>query len=355
MGEETSLADVLRVVPPEDIKYRGARQHSVVTAAQTFIADLRAASEIGESGTVQMAGRVLVAGPPGTDLPSFPETVCYEIPLKMIPVSTVNVLREPARVAEVMTAVVELARREAPALLFFDRVELFADSGPWSVACLADSVSTIGWTENEVILVGTTNCPERLDPSVLAAFDRAFTFANASDEDRSLLIEEILPSEETTADRGLIMEFTDGWSFSDTKRLVEMLRLSMRTGAEVNRRHLEELVEKHGIIPLGGTGGRKEIVRRTQTPSSETLAKAESLYPDDFLDQLYLMAVSDDYVRTQQVVEHLNDSFPLDSRDIEFLSRYPFLLEGSADRRLARLIRAKRTRDRLMRVMGRER
>ncbi|MHA2034116.1 MAG: hypothetical protein ACTSX3_02320, partial [Candidatus Thorarchaeota archaeon] len=111
MGEETSLADVLRVVPPEDIKYRGARQHSVVTAAQTFIADLRAASEIGESGTVQMAGRVLVAGPPGTDLPSFPETVCYEIPLKMIPVSTVNVLREPARVAEVMTAVVELARR----------------------------------------------------------------------------------------------------------------------------------------------------------------------------------------------------------------------------------------------------
>ena len=24
MGEETSLADVLRVVPPEDIKYRGA-------------------------------------------------------------------------------------------------------------------------------------------------------------------------------------------------------------------------------------------------------------------------------------------------------------------------------------------
>ena len=83
----------------------------------------------------------------------------------------------------------------------------------------------------------------------------------------------------------------------------------------------------------------------------ETLGVHE--YPDEFLDQLYLMAVGEDYAETQRVIEVLNDGLPLSAKDKEFLSRHPFLLTGSAEDRLTRLLRAKKSSDRLHKIMGR--
>jgi hypothetical protein len=77
-------------------------------------------------------------------------------------------------------------------------------------------------------------------------------------------------------------------------------------------------------------------------------------YPDNFLDQLYLMAVGEDYAETQRIIEVLNEGLPLSVKDREFLSRYPFLLNGSTEDRLTRLLRAKKSSDRLHRIMGRQ-
>jgi hypothetical protein len=65
------------------------------------------------------------------------------------------------------------------------------------------------------------------------------------------------------------------------------------------------------------------------------------------------MAVGDNYVRTQEVIENLNKGMPLSADEQQFLNKYPFLLQGEAEDRLTRLLRAKKTRDRLSRVLGR--
>ena len=94
----------------------------------------------------------------------------------------------------------------------------------------------------------------------------------------------------------------------------------------------------------------------TQKISGDNKPKLDNLYyeyPDDFLDQLYLLAVGEDYANTQRVIEILNDGMPLSKADHEFLARHPYLLNGSAEDRLTRLLRAKKSSDRLQRIMGR--
>jgi hypothetical protein len=86
---------------------------------------------------------------------------------------------------------------------------------------------------------------------------------------------------------------------------------------------------------------------------SPSFGHVEETYPDDFLDQLYLMAVGDNFHRTQEIIETLNQGAPLSSRDLDFLSKYPFLMNGTDDDRITRLLRAKKSSDRLRRIMGR--
>jgi hypothetical protein len=83
------------------------------------------------------------------------------------------------------------------------------------------------------------------------------------------------------------------------------------------------------------------------------VGRVAEVYPDSFLDQLYLMAVGEDFAKTQRVVESLNAGLPLSSNERSFLSQYPFLLGGTPEDRLTRLLRAKKSHDRLARIMGR--
>ena len=103
--------------------------------------------------------------------------------------------------------------------------------------------------------------------------------------------------------------------------------------------------------------GRQEVIdsisRRTRGVHLPLFDTTDSEYPSEFLDQLYMTAVGDDFQGTQRVVESLNSNLPLSVQDKEFLSKYPFLLTGTAEDRLTRLMRSKKSVDRLSRIMGR--
>jgi hypothetical protein len=120
----------------------------------------------------------------------------------------------------------------------------------------------------------------------------------------------------------------------------------------MSRETISDLIEQSGVIPVSDDQHVRSVIAQTKGVDLST-EHAEMDYPDDFLDQLYLMAVGDDYLETQRVIETLNSGLALSKKDQEFLSKYPFILSGSPEDRLTRLLRAKKSSDRLRRIMGR--
>jgi hypothetical protein len=122
---------------------------------------------------------------------------------------------------------------------------------------------------------------------------------------------------------------------------------------QITQERLEALIKNSGVLPLGKKGYVKSLVQGLESEKTPKVEQLEQVYPDTFLDQLYLMAVGDDFASIQRVIESLNAGMPLSSADRLLLSRYPFLLTGTPEDRLTRLVRAKKSYDRLARIMGR--
>jgi hypothetical protein len=152
----------------------------------------------------------------------------------------------------------------------------------------------------------------------------------------------------------VIAELTEGWGFSDVNHLAMSLYMTEEVeGGQLPREKVEELIEQSGVVAFGDSRFLESLARKTRGIKQPELSKISEEYPDEFLDQLYLMAVGEDYAETQRVIEVLNEGLPLSVKDREFLSRHPFLLTGTAEDRLTRLLRAKKSSDRLHRIMGR--
>jgi hypothetical protein len=120
-----------------------------------------------------------------------------------------------------------------------------------------------------------------------------------------------------------------------------------------DREQMERMILQSRTIPIHQISETGASINPRAGNLSKIIETADEIYPDEFVDQLYLMAVGDDYSQTQRVIETLNANLPLSNDEQEFLSRYPFILVGSLEDRLTRLLKAKRSSDRLKRIMGR--
>jgi hypothetical protein len=237
--------------------------------------------------------------------------------------------------------------------MLVERVDTIAPSNSDQSAILLDEVSRTSWDDEEVLVVGTTTRPNDIDAELLSAFDRTYIIEGTSLEDRVRILEQILKSREDI-DPTVVAEITDGWSFASMKRLAVSLFMSETSeSGQIPREQIEEIIEKSGVVPLSNPQFLETVVRRTTGSTQPPLDALNNKYPDDFLDQLYLMTVGEDYAGTQRVIEVLNDGMPLSKEDREFLARHPHLLSGSPEDRLTRLLRAKKSSDRLQRIMGR--
>ena len=356
MVEESTYAEAVTLIEPENQPVDRISQYSVVTKAMEhhtlmnrFDAMKRNLSDAG----LEFGARVLLIGPPGTDFEAFSYHLCREVPLKMVRFKMEEILNEAKRSSELLRVGFEFARRNSPAVMLIKRVDAIAPRNSDQAAILLDEVTRTSWDGEEVLVVGTTTRPNDIDAELLSAFDRTYIFEGTSLEDRVRVIERILKNREDI-DPTVVAELTDGWSFASMKRLAVSLFMSEASEAgQIPREQIEEIIEKSGVIPLSNPQFLDSVVRRTKGMTRAPLDALNSEYPDDFLDQLYLMAVGEDYAGTQKVIEVLNDGMPLSKDDREFLAKHPYLLSGSPEDRLTRLLRAKKSSDRLQRIMGR--
>ncbi len=352
--ERTRISDLFQIVEPEELQSEGIRQVSVVQKAQIFYSELQAFETVRDDlkqRGLKFGGRVLLAGPAGTDFTTFVYTLCTEIPIKLLEFRW-RPQTDPSSLPTTLGTLFELARSEKPALIHIDRVgDIFSISED-SEQVLLDELSSMTWDDDEVLVIATTTHPEKIDAQTLVMFDRTFVFGNATEEDRINVLTEVMTGVEGV-DIKLIVEMTEGWGFSDVVRLAAALVMKNKTDG-LTLKTVNDILQSGGVVPVGGTAGVREVLRRIDEHAAK-VERVDKIYPDEFLDQLYLMAVTDDYSRTQSVIETLNSDMPLSAKDKDFLALYPFLLAGDPDERLVRLIRAKKAHDRLIRVMGRGR
>lgn len=309
-------------------------------------------SKIKDQG-IEFGGRVLLIGSVGTDFDSFIHYLSQEIPLNIAQVRIREILQAGPAAKRLLTTAFEFAKRNAPSILWISRLESIAPPESAQSALITEEIADVSWDEDEVLVIAATSNPKAVDPWLLSTFDRSYTLLDLTLDDRIRVFEEII-KERDDIDPAMMAELTEGWSFADVKHLaVSLLMQEQDKQDQVNREQMEELISRSGVFPFGRTHLLESIDQRLQGRKSTRFDRVEEAYPEEFLDQLYLMAVGDDFHRTQAIIETLNQGAPLSSSDLEFLGRYPFLMTGTADERLTRLLRAKKNSERLNRIMGR--
>jgi SpoVK/Ycf46/Vps4 family AAA+-type ATPase len=302
---------------------------------------------------MEFGGRVLLIGPPGTDFGAFTHFLAREVPIKIISYKMERVLDENKRGPDSLRVGFEFSKRNSPSALYIKKLEAIGPRNSVQSVVLQDEIMNTNWSRDEVIVIGATTRPEQVDRELLSLFDRTYVVEGTSVEDRIRVLEQVLKGREDL-DVSVISELTEGWGFSDINHLAISLYMTEEAeSGEIPRERIEELIEHSGVVAFGDSRILDTVVRKTRGARQPELSKIREEYPDEFLDQLYLMAVGEDYAETQRVIEVLNDGLPLSAKDKEFLSRHPFLLTGSSEDRLTRLLRAKKSSDRLHRIMGR--
>jgi SpoVK/Ycf46/Vps4 family AAA+-type ATPase len=354
VGEDNIYADTVILTRPEDLDKNRLSQYSIKEMAKTFHEAITRFGNLSEDlrtkGLV-FGGRVLLIGSVGTDFEAFVQHLSREIPIKIVRPKLERVLGQSDSVRESIIFWFEFAKRNAPSILYIDRAEYIAPAHSQESALLGLESEGISWDTDEVLLIASTSSPQAMDAELLSSFDHTFVSEKATLDDRVRLFEAAFKGRDNLSPTDAA-ELTEGWSFIETKHLAVKLVLE-ELGEEVTREKLEQMIAESGVLPVGRRRALDHLVTRIQGGQVPSIDAVEPEYPDDFLDQLYLLAVGDNYAETQRVIETLNSSLPLSSKDFEYLSEYPFLMKGTPEDRLTRLLRAKKNNDRLRRIMGR--
>ncbi|TXT55942.1 MAG: ATP-dependent zinc metalloprotease FtsH 4 [Candidatus Thorarchaeota archaeon] len=356
MGEDDSFIEMVRLIAPENLSLDRISQRSLINYAEQYARTFRRAIEMKdqlEELDLQFGGRVLLIGPPGTDFETFITYLATEIPLKVVQLQIKEIISQEERVPEFIRFMREYAERNAPCILYIERIEVLGSKDTSDAVILESEIGQLNWDNAEVIVVASTHEPQNMDTSIRTVFDRAFITTIPNSDDRMAALESIL-KDRKDLDLTTISEFTEGWSFADIKKLgIALLMTEPATEGQIDPEELEKMIGDTHVLPISNPDTLKYALRRTKLKSESRIQKAVEAYPDDFLEQLYLMAVGDNYQDTQRIIESLNTGLPLSPKDQEFLGRYPFLLSGTPEERLTQLLKAKKSHDRLSRIMGR--
>jgi len=355
VGTDNRISELVDILGPEDLPERYLSQESVEKYARelhTILSRLDALKPKLEQAGAGLSGRTLLIGPPGCDFESFVYYLVREIPLNLIRIRMKNIKREIF--AEQLIEAIEFAKRNAPSVLYLPNFDSLTQSGSFESRIIEEEIRNVGWATDEVIIVASTTSPEKIDREVVSQMERTYQLVGSTLEDRIRVLEQVL-QDRSDMDPATIAELTGEWSFSDIKRLaVNLLFYSSEETTQMTRDQLEKVIEESRVLPVGSENSFQSYIALSKQDDSQRITKIDAEYPDDFLDQLYLMAVGEDYQETQRVIETLNSNLPLTEKNRQFLSRHPYILTGSSEERLTRLLRAKRASDRLRRVLGRQ-
>ncbi|WP_188826587.1 ATP-binding protein, partial [Brucella endophytica] len=151
-------------------------------AARDWALDLKADLQLWRGGEVawnEMSTRLLLSGPPGTGKTTYARALCNTLQVPLLATSVASWL-EPSYLGDVLKRMAksfELARENAPVILFIDEIDNIGSRSAarreqhddyWRslINRLLELLDGASKTEG-VIVVAATNLPEKIDPALL--------------------------------------------------------------------------------------------------------------------------------------------------------------------------------------------
>lgn len=186
---------------------------------------------------------VLLYGPPGTGKTSIAKALANEVNASFIVISGEEVSSAgPLKAPEIISEKFNVAKDNAPAIVFIDEVDMIARArsfNEWRNALTQLLTEMDGLRDfSDIIVVGATNRPWDLDPAILrpGRFDRVIYVPPPNEEGRfkvlKVLIKGLEVDDETLMELARVTQF---YTPSDLKLVVEevrrdLLRESVETG-----------------------------------------------------------------------------------------------------------------------------
>ncbi len=357
MEESELYSEMVELIDSDEFKKEKISQYSINIEAENFLSTLEryasVKSHLEEIG-LSFNGRVLIIGTSGTDFRAFATKIAKDRQYKIATLRMNQILGNVDRQLEGIRLLFEMARRNAPCILSLEQVDVIAPSKSSSGALLMQELNSITWSENEIVTIATTTQPDNIDRDLLELFGSIIVVEGTTLDDRVRVFESVLRNREHMPVTTLA-ELTRGWSFIEVIHLaINILIKTSDDEQRQTREAIERLIEESRVIPISRAGLIASITERIRGQVVGRSKHIDVEYPEEFVEQLYLEAVADDYSSTQRVIDTLNSNMPLSEEDLRFLTRYPFILAGTSEERTMNLIKAKRTIDRLRRIMGRK-
>ncbi len=150
--------------------------------------------EIVSAYHVRIPKGILLFGPPGTGKTLIMRAVSNELRARFLYVKTSSIISPyPGESAQMLSKIFETARKHRPAVLFFDEIDSIASKRDMQESENSRLILSTLLTEMDgfqkiegVVIVGTTNVPHMLDPSMLrpGRFDKIIYMALPDREGR---------------------------------------------------------------------------------------------------------------------------------------------------------------------------
>jgi SpoVK/Ycf46/Vps4 family AAA+-type ATPase len=198
-------------------------------------------------------GGILFYGPPGCGKTLLARATAGEVDAAFYSVSIADVLDMYIGESErKLHAIFDKARRDAPAVLFFDEIEAlggkrqYAREGTSAKIVSQFLAEMDGFAQNNhgVLVLGATNVPWAVDPAFRrpGRFDRVVFIPPPDQEARASILELLLAERPTAGDIDVrtLAERTSGFSGADLRELVE-------TGVD---EAIEESLDASETVPL---------------------------------------------------------------------------------------------------------